>query len=207
MTTRRYYESAVRTGTRCSSSMGCSSTSTGEPEQGDASRIGRHSCRPDAPAHDHLGEDWCCSSARHDRTSARHRRRRNANRMALEAMIFAATRVATSSPKARDSRRGGEDLSAAPPGARRVEGRDLRLRLDRHPRLHPNRHSRRVREIDPCASHRAPSPIRRSRRPADRHPGPGPHRPGLGGERRAHRRPASAQHLLGDVGQSDVRHR
>ena len=43
-------------------------------------------------------------------------------------------------------------------------------------------------------------------RRADRHAGPVLHRPGLGGEHRVHRRPASAQHLLGDVGPSDVRH-
>ncbi len=59
-----------------------------------------------------------------------------ANRVALEAMIFARNAgrdyVAR---RADDPRRGRQDLHAAPPGARRLGRRDLQLRLDRPARL------------------------------------------------------------------------
>ena len=64
-----------------------------------------------------------------------------ANRVALEAMIFARNEgrdIVARGPG--HPRRGGEDLHAAPPGARHLEGRDLRLHVDRHARLHPDRH-------------------------------------------------------------------
>ena len=81
-----------------------------------------------------------------------------ANRVALEAMIYA--RNAGRDYLARrpgDPRRGGEDLHAAPPGARRLEGRHLQLRLDRHARLRPHRHPE-PEETRQCASPKAPSP-------------------------------------------------
>ena len=64
-----------------------------------------------------------------------------ANRVALEAMIYARN-------AGRDYLAEGPAILAEAaktctplaPGARRLEGRDLRLRLDRHPRLRPHRH-------------------------------------------------------------------
>ena len=95
------------------------------------------------------------------------------------------------------------EKAASATGARHLERHDIRLHVDGRPRFC----SKDDRELGrrTCASHKGlfhfspTSTTSRSRRRFNTY------RQGLGGERRAHRRSAPAQHLLGNVGTPDVR--
>ena len=129
-----------------------------------------------------------------------------ANRVALEAMILARNEGRDYLHEGpRDSRQGGGDLHAAEIGARGLEGRHLQLRIDRHARLRPHRQRRDVRRAimritQGCFSFLPDLTDEQISRQVQYCL-----EQGLGGEHRIHRRPASPQQFLGDVGTADVR--
>ena len=128
-----------------------------------------------------------------------------ANRVALETMVLARNEgrdIAQRGPG--DPRDGGEDLQAARGRAHDLEGRHVQLRLDRHLGLRADR-ERRLRRPDMRITQGTFSFLpdltdEQIAKQVDYALGAG-----LGRLARVHRRPASAQHLLGDVGHADVR--
>ena len=132
-----------------------------------------------------------------------------ANRVAVEAMIQARN-------EGRDYYQEGPDiLEKAAKGcpelrrrARGLEGRHVRLRVHRHARLRRHADAAPERSAEDDANHprHVLVPARPHRR-ADRRPDPLRARARLGDLGRVHRRPAPAQHVLGDVGPADVRPR
>ena len=129
-----------------------------------------------------------------------------ANRVALEAMILARNEgrdYLHEGPEILGQ--GGGDLHAAEIGARGLEERHLQLRIDRHARLRPHTQRRDVRSGNHAHYPRLLLVPARSHRRADFPPGPVLPGEGLGGEHRIHRRSASPQQFLGDVGIADVR--
>ena len=153
---------------------------------------------------------WCCSSAAAPsaiRWASRPAPPPTASRS--RPWCWRATRAATSATEGPEILRDAAAMvPAAARRARYVGRRHLRLHLDRHVRLRADRRrrlSRRTHGDFRCASPKVPSrscptsPTSRSRRRSSIAS------PGMGGERRVHRRSASPQHLLGDVGHADVR--
>ncbi len=129
-----------------------------------------------------------------------------ANRVALEAMVLARNEgrdIKTEGPKSSPT----PPIGASPCALRSIPGATSLLNTHRptppttcRPRWRSeagkeNRHARDPRSLLVSA---------RSRRQADRGAGRILPAAGMGGERRVHRRPASPQHLLGNVGHADV---
>ena len=182
-------------------------------QQDDAGRLRRHPCRPDAPAaRPTSARTWCCSSAAAPSvipwasppapppTAPRWKPwcfARNAGRDILER-------------RPGHPGRGRQDLQSAAAGARYLEERHLRLRLDRLAGLRADGHGGRVTPATKEKSH-AYHPRRLFSFLPDltdeqiHNQVQYCHRQRLGGEPRVHRRPPSPEHLLGDVGPPDVR--
>ncbi len=179
----------------------------GEPQQDDAGGLRRHSRRPDAPAaRSSRRGRRAAVRRRHHRPSDGHPGRRHRQpRRAGSDDPRPQRRPRLSARRAGNSRQGGADLHAAEGGARGLEGRHLQLRIDRHARLRPHRQrldvrSRTMRVTQGCFSFLPDLTDEQISRAGAVLP-----RQGLGGEHRVHRRSASPQHLLGDVGTADVR--
>ena len=182
----------------------------GVAAQGDAGRLGRHPRRPDAPAPalSRRGRACCSSAAARSAirwasppapppTASRSRR-----------WCSPATRAATIWPRGRRSWSApARHCQPLAPGARDLEGRHLRLHLDRHAGLRPDRRPPPDRERAHAPHPRHLLVSARPDRRADQEQVAVLPRAGLGGERRVHRRSAPPQHLLGDVGPADVRPR
>ena len=103
----------------------------GIAQQGDAGRLGRHPCRPDAPAHplSRRGRG-AAVRRRHDRPPDGIQAGATANRVALEAMILARNEgrdYLREGPQILE--RGRQVVLAAEAGARGLEGRHLQLRI------------------------------------------------------------------------------
>ena len=179
----------------------------GEPQQADAGGIGRHPRRPDASiARSSRRRRGAAVRRRHHRPSHGHPGRRHRQPRGAGSDDPRAQRgPRLSARRAGNSCQGGADLHAAEIGARGLEERHLQLRVDRHARLRPHRQRLDVRSQDHAHHPRLFLVPARSHRRADLPAGPVLSGQGLGGEHRIHRRSASPQQFLGNVGTADVR--